>query len=115
MGVAMLSKSLTQFDSYVFYMMQLIPGFIMVVLVSQANCDGILPYTLCTSIVQAEDVRLESEHMLLKTSTLGKCPIITHLSHCFTVLICTLYTFLTCVFIHNINTSMFSHMRLIIS
>ena len=113
MGVAMLSKSLTQFDSYMFYMIQLIPGFIMVVLVSQANCDGLLPSTLCTSIVQAENVRLESEHMLLKTCTLGKCPIITHLPHCFRVLICTLYTFLICVFIHNSNTSMFSHMRLI--
>ena len=73
MRMAMLSKSLTQFDSYMFYMIQLIPGFIMVVLVSQANCDGLLPSALCTSIVQAENVRLESEHMLLKTCTLGKC------------------------------------------
>ena len=114
MGVALLSKSLTQLDSSMFYMIQLSPGFIMVVLVSQANCVGLLPYTLCTSVVQAEDMRLESELMLLKTFTLGKCPIITHLSHCFRVLICTLYTFLICILIHNINTSsMFSHMRLI--
>ena len=30
-----------------FYMIQLIPGFITEILVSQANWDGLLPYALC--------------------------------------------------------------------
>ena len=74
MGMAMLSKSLTQFDSYMFYMIQLIPGFIMVVLVSQANCDGLLPSTLCTSIVQAENVRFRVRAHAAEDLHFGQVP-----------------------------------------